>query len=89
VPAGPEWLPAPPYRPTLEQSERTVDEAIIGARDRVRLIDGIPAHQRSIRPTHAVPRSNLTPPPAGGRTPAGTAAGPDERSGRLGGTDHR
>jgi Uma2 family endonuclease len=40
-PAGPEWLPSPPYRLTLEQYERMVDEGIIGEHDRVHLIHGI------------------------------------------------
>ena len=41
MPAGPEWLPSPPYRLTLEQYERMVDEGIIGEHERVHLIDGI------------------------------------------------
>jgi Uma2 family endonuclease len=41
APAGPEWLPSPPYRLTLEQYERMVDEGIIGEHDRVHLINGI------------------------------------------------
>lgn len=41
APAGPEWLPMPPYRLTLEQYERMVDEGIIGEHDRVHLINGI------------------------------------------------
>jgi Uma2 family endonuclease len=41
APAGPEWLPTPPYRLTLEQYERMVDEGIIGEHDRVHLINGI------------------------------------------------
>jgi Uma2 family endonuclease len=34
-------MPTSPYRLTLEQYERMVDEGILGARDRVHLIDGI------------------------------------------------
>jgi hypothetical protein len=64
VPAGPEWLPSPPYRLTLEQYERMVDEGIIGAHDRVQLINGIPVHQRSTRPTHPAP---VRPRPVAGR----------------------
>jgi Uma2 family endonuclease len=41
VPAGPDWIPSPPYRLTLEQYERMVDEGIIGEHDRVHLINGI------------------------------------------------
>jgi hypothetical protein len=41
VPAGPEWLPMPPYRLTLKQYERMVNEGIIGEHDRVHLINGI------------------------------------------------
>ena len=41
APAGPEWLPSPPYRLTLEQYERMVNEGIIGEHDRVHLINGI------------------------------------------------
>ena len=40
-PTGSEWLPSPPYRLTLEQYERMVDEGIIGEHDRVHLINGI------------------------------------------------
>ena len=40
-PTGPEWLPSPPYRLTLEQYERMVNEGIIGEHDRVHLINGI------------------------------------------------
>ena len=40
-PAGPEWMPSSPYRLTLEQYERMVDEGILGGRDRVHLVAGI------------------------------------------------
>ena len=38
---GPGWIPSPPYRLTLEQYERMVDEGIIERADRVHLINGI------------------------------------------------
>jgi hypothetical protein len=41
VPADREWLPSRPYRLTLEQYERMVDEGIIGEHDRVHLINGV------------------------------------------------
>jgi Uma2 family endonuclease len=41
VPTGPEWVPSPPYRLTLEQYERMVDEGILGEHDRVHLINGV------------------------------------------------
>jgi Uma2 family endonuclease len=41
APAGPDWVPSPPYRLTLEQYERMVDEGILGEHDRVHLINGI------------------------------------------------
>ncbi len=41
APAGSEWIPSPPYRLTLEQYERMVDEGILGEHDRVHLINGI------------------------------------------------
>jgi Uma2 family endonuclease len=40
-PGGPEWMPSSPYRLTLEQYERMVEEGILGGRDRVHLINGI------------------------------------------------
>ncbi len=41
LPDGPGWIPSPPYRLTLEQYERMVDEGILNGRDRVHLINGI------------------------------------------------
>jgi Uma2 family endonuclease len=41
MPPGPGWTPSSPYRLTLEQYERMVDEGILDTRDRVHLIDGI------------------------------------------------
>jgi Uma2 family endonuclease len=41
APAGPDWVPSPPYRLTLEQYERMVDEGILGEHERVHLIKGI------------------------------------------------
>jgi Uma2 family endonuclease len=41
APSGPDWVPSPPYRLTLEQYERMVDEGILGEHDRVHLINGI------------------------------------------------
>jgi Uma2 family endonuclease len=38
---GPGWIPSSPYRLTLEQYERLVDEGILDTRDRVHLIGGI------------------------------------------------
>ena len=45
MPPGPPWIPSSPYRLTLEQYERMVDEGILNARDRVHLIDGYPGGQ--------------------------------------------
>jgi Uma2 family endonuclease len=41
LPPDPGWIPSPPYRVTLEQYERMVDEGIFNGRDRVHLINGI------------------------------------------------
>lgn len=41
APAGPDWIPSPPYRLSLRQYERMVDEGIIGEHDRVHLINGV------------------------------------------------
>ncbi len=41
VPADRDWLPSRPYRLSLKQYERMVDEGIIGEHDRVHLINGV------------------------------------------------
>lgn len=41
ISASPGWMPSSPYRLTLAQYERMVDEGILNTRDRVHLIDGI------------------------------------------------
>ena len=41
MPPGPPWISSSPYRLTLEQYERMVDEGILSTRDRVHLIDGL------------------------------------------------
>lgn len=41
MPPDPGWTPSSPYRLTLEQYERMVDEGILNTRDPVHLIDGI------------------------------------------------
>src|SRR5690242_1309938 len=40
MPPGPGWMLSSPYRLTLEQYERMVDEGILNGRDCVHLIDG-------------------------------------------------
>jgi Uma2 family endonuclease len=49
-----DWVPSPPYRLTLDQYERMVDEGILGARDRVHLIHGILVAKMVHKPPHAV-----------------------------------
>ncbi len=41
MPGDSGWMPSSPYRLTLEQYERMVDEGILNSHDRVHLIDGI------------------------------------------------
>jgi hypothetical protein len=49
----PEWVPAPLYRMSLEKYEAVAACGVLGPKDRVHFIKGLPTHSRSPAPSHA------------------------------------